>query len=170
MLTFLFMRIRRIYIEILESKRLIILKRNEKASHNSDPSTNQSTAKLSEYRKWITGNMIEYLKQLLIIIEKPSIDEDIQLQIAAVRTIIEVIILTFLSPISYLTIHCTLLLPYTQFVKREYLYREDNAASSNIGRVFGLATYRMLIKALLCAESIDVDLLLMIRAEVCILC
>ena len=41
--------------------------------------------------------MIEYLKQLVIIIEKPSIDEDIQLQITAVRTIIEVIILTSLS-------------------------------------------------------------------------
>ena len=98
MFTFLFILIRRIYVEILESKRLIILKRNEKASHhNSDPSVNQSAVKLSEYRKWITGNMIEYLKQLVIIIEKPSIDEDIQLQITAVRTIIEVIILTSLS-------------------------------------------------------------------------
>ena len=72
---------------------------------------------------------------------------DLKLQTVALRTLIE-------------------------FVKREYLYKDIDTISEKNEieqkKEFGLRTYEHLIKALLKSEEIDVDLLLMIRSEVCI--
>ena len=103
----------------------------------------EKDSKLKQYRKWIIKNLLLFQKSLNDILH----GGDLKLQTVALRTLIE-------------------------FVKREYLYKDIDTISEKNEieqkKEFGLRTYEHLIKALLKSEEIDVDLLLMIRSEVCI--
>jgi hypothetical protein len=52
-----------------------------------------------------------------------------------------------------------------EFVKREYLFRDDTVMKGG-RKSFGLSSYRLLLKALLYADQIDVEVLLMLRSDV----
>lgn len=83
--------------------------------------------------------MFAYHAQLLEYIQHGE-SSDVKLQMASIRTMVE-------------------------FVKREYLFREETIANGG-RKSFGLSSYRLLLKALLHADQIDVEVLLMLRSDV----